>query len=86
MAKQKYIGEFPHDIRQLANILWENKNILANINCFSPIGKYRPDIRHWRMYRWRNAILAKLHRLCFLDATWSSKVDTLVTVGQVCEI
>jgi hypothetical protein len=41
MAKQKYIGEFPHDIRQLANILWENKNILAN---------FLTTFANWRIY------------------------------------
>jgi hypothetical protein len=27
---------------------------LANINCFSPIGKYRPDIRQLANILWRN--------------------------------
>ena len=41
MAKQKYIGEFPHDTRQLANILWQNKNILVN---------FLTTFANWRIY------------------------------------
>jgi hypothetical protein len=70
------IGEYQLAFRQLANIVLTFANwricygetkIYWRISArHSPIGEYRADIRHWRMYRWRNAILAKLHRLLYI--------------------